>query len=102
MAISPTKEQSFDARATFDKFTEEAGNKGKLYWKMQKNGMKRPILQRNLKNPLMNSVNYSNKSKGESGMTFEQFKEFIEKFAKDVQFEVKEVINKLMASQEKK
>ncbi|GIY08555.1 uncharacterized protein CDAR_432791 [Caerostris darwini] len=100
MAFSPAKEQSFDVKATFDKFTEEAGNKGKLLLE----DAKRWFEEANLGEKMKKSVSelFKKESKDESGMTFEQFKEFIEKAAKDLQIEAKEVVNKLMASQEKK
>ncbi|GIY36058.1 hypothetical protein CEXT_39971 [Caerostris extrusa] len=109
MAISPTKNKASTLEPPSTNSLKKLGTKANSYWKMQKDGMKRPILQRNLKK----SANefgelFKNKSranlwklehapktaKDKKSMGFAEFKECLSVLQKEKKLEPKELLNK--------
>ncbi|GBN10232.1 hypothetical protein AVEN_63713-1 [Araneus ventricosus] len=98
------KDDPKDIKSIFEKYTEAAGNQGKLLLEDAKKWFEEAniIGKKPGKTESEFDESFAKVAKDKASMTYEEFKSYIQTLAKDVKLEANELIDKLVASQEDK
>ncbi|GFU23247.1 hypothetical protein NPIL_501251 [Nephila pilipes] len=96
MSTGQKNVEPMDIKLAFDKFTENAGEKGKLLMEDIKRWFESAnIIGAKMGVTVSDFESILSKHKKEEGFTFTEFKAFVEAFAKEKKQEVSEFIEKL-------
>ncbi|KAF8766799.1 hypothetical protein HNY73_019828 [Argiope bruennichi] len=95
------KDKPNDIKAIFEKYTEAAGNKGKLLLEDAKKWFSEAglISEKSGKTESEFGESFTKAAKDKASMTYDEFNKYIQSLAKDLKLEANELINKLIASQ---
>lgn len=94
------EDDSKDMKSIFEKYTEKAGNKGKILLEDAKKWFEEANISKKTEKSGSDVDESSAKSaKEKESMNYEEFKTYIQTLAKDMKVEGNELINKLVSSQ---